>query len=116
MLLALSSFLLAIRAKKGSVVLFDLRTRHRGRSNRGTQPRAILYMSYVQNWFKDPQNFKQKQTREWDALPSKRQRALFSRVDSRRYVELLERELQARGVDLAELASEREYKGTDNEM
>jgi hypothetical protein len=99
-----------------SVVVFDLRTRHRGRSNKSKKPRSILYMSYVQNWFRDPTNFKPKHTRQWDGLPSKRQRTLFSRVDSRRYTELLEKELESRGVDLAALASQLEYKSSDNEM
>ena len=95
----------ALQAKVGDVVLFDLRCRHRGRRNRSGRARTLLYLSYVKRWFRDATNFKMRHTRAWDSLPSERHRALFSRVDERQYVALLEQELSARGVDVAALAS-----------
>ena len=38
---------------RGSVVLFDVRVRHRGTANTSDKPRPIVYMSYVQDWFSD---------------------------------------------------------------
>merc|ERR1712100_495398 len=78
-------------AQVGTVVLFDLRLRHRGGANRASGPRPVLYMSYVQDWFRDATNFKERQTRAWDELPSAG-RKLFSRLDAKRYIAQLEAE------------------------
>ena len=59
----------------------------------------------VREWFHDAVNFNGKQSRDWDTLPSHRLRKLFSRVDSRAYVQLLEETLRSKGTDPTQLAS-----------
>jgi len=100
---------LQVAARAGSVVLFDLRLRHRGRANRGAASRPVLYMSYVKEWFHDGVNFKQRQSQAWDGL-SGAGRRLFARLDTREYVKRLERELEERGVDLRALQAGAEYR------
>ena len=78
---------LALSAKLGSVVVFDMRLRHRGTANRGVRPRPILYVGIVHDWYFDRVNFKDAQSREWDARESVTERKLFTRIDSRSYLE-----------------------------
>ena len=88
-------------SRKGSVVLFDMRLRHRGGANTlESGSRALLYMSYCKGWFRDAVNFRQRQGRSWDALPSAQMRSLLSRLDSRAYVSALESALRRHGVDV----------------
>ena len=89
------------------MAFFDLRVRHRGGAHPASapNPRAILYMSYVREWFRDAVNFGGKQSASWDALPSHTLRKLLARADGRLYVQLLEERLGAMGVDPQELAS-----------
>merc|ERR1711871_1929360 len=78
--------LLRIPAAMGSIVLFDIRLWHHGTPNQSSETaRPIIYLSYVHDWYKDMVNFKQKQTRGFDALPLTSLKKLFSRVDSRSY-------------------------------
>ena len=88
--------ILALPASEGSVVLFDIRLRHRGSANRSPKSRAILYLGYVHRWFRDTVNFKEPHTRAWDQL-SDVPRALFSRLDTAAYT----RELEERYVGCA---------------
>lgn len=71
---------------RGSVVLFDLRTRHRGSKNRSDAARAILYMSYVKDWFIDRINFRGYQSVELDGLGDTSVQKLLRRIDTRNYV------------------------------
>ena len=96
---------LVLTAEEGTVVLFDMRMRHRGGANRSPEPRPILYVGYVMRWFRDAVNFKDTHTAVWDALPSRTQRVLLARLDTSAYTRRLEGELRARGVDLAQLQS-----------
>ena len=105
-----------LSASPGSLLLFDVRLRHRGGANNEASSRTVLYSSYVRSWFRDSVNFKESRSREWDRLPSHRLRKLFSRVDARRYVRLLEDRLRAEGVDPVEIASAIEYREQDLRM
>lgn len=117
---------LTFPADAGSVVLFDLRLRHRGTANRGRAARPILYMSYVRSWFHDPTNFKAPQTAEWDALggvaaaaargrdgeaaaAAPYMKRLFTRVDSRMYTQRLEEWVTAHGGDVGAMRSSGAY-------
>ena len=93
---------ISVAARRGSVVLFDLRLRHRGGANAhaGGQHRAVLYMSYVQSWYRDAVNFRERQGAAWDALPSGQLRGLFGRLGTRAYTAALEDALRALGVDV----------------
>jgi hypothetical protein len=95
----------SLTVPRGSVAFMDLRLTHRGGAHDGPRPRAVLYMSYVREWFRDTVNFGGKQSRAWDDLPSHRLRKLLARIDARGYVHLLEDRLRAAGIDPAELAS-----------
>eukprot|EP00928_Gymnodinium_smaydae_P051015 TRINITY_DN34556_c0_g1_i1.p1 TRINITY_DN34556_c0_g1~~TRINITY_DN34556_c0_g1_i1.p1 ORF type:complete len:492 (-),score=69.77 TRINITY_DN34556_c0_g1_i1:64-1503(-) len=99
---------LTFSAKVGTVMLFDLRLRHRGGANRGASSRPILYMSYVQDWFSDATNIKARQTKAWDALDSARKK-LFARLDSRAYTRQLEALLVANGIDIETVSSAGDY-------
>ena len=103
----------ALTANVGAAILFDLRIRHRGGPNRSPEARPIMYVGYTMRWFRDAVNFKASQTKLWGALPSRTRRALFARVDSQAYTWRLEAELAARGVDVAALRSDAEYKASD---
>ena len=46
-----------------------------------------------------------RQGKAWDDLATPRMQQLFSRVESRGFMKLLERELERHGVDVAALAS-----------
>jgi ectoine hydroxylase-related dioxygenase (phytanoyl-CoA dioxygenase family) len=89
---------------RGSALLFDLRTTHRGGPNASPSPRAVMYSSYVLEWFRDAVNFTPRQSAQWGRMRPSRTRKLFSRVDAREYTKTLERLLAERGVDIAELA------------
>jgi hypothetical protein len=91
---------ISVAARRGSVVLFDLRLRHRGGANAHTTDRAVLYMSYVQSWYRDAVNFRERQGVAWDALPSGQLRGLFGRLGTRAYTAALEDALRALGVDV----------------
>lgn len=90
---------------RGDAIFMDLRLRHRGGGHEGSSPRAVLYMSYVREWFRDAVNFRGTQSRGWDALQSARVRKLLGRVDTRDYIKRLEERLVESGMDPAELAS-----------
>jgi ectoine hydroxylase-related dioxygenase (phytanoyl-CoA dioxygenase family) len=99
-------------AEVGDVVLFDLRLRHRGGANRGDETRPIIYLSYVESWWKDSLNFKAKQSAEWASLPSAAMRKLFIRLDAERYVQRLEEFVSTNhGADaLYDLQDHTDYK------
>ena len=99
----------AIPASRGSVVLFDVRLRHRGTANRSKKRRSILYMGYTRGWYKDSVNFKDKHTKEW-AEHGQTHRKLFARLDSQLYTKKLEQMLVERGVDLRSVQSTLNYK------
>eukprot|EP01047_Picozoa_sp_COSAG01_P081557 COSAG01_NODE_16303_length_1248_cov_1.859878_2_plen_146_part_00 len=73
---------LAPELNVGDVVLFDLRVRHRGAANASPDPRPLLYISYVHEWFQDRVNFASAQSADFDSLPSDAARKLFSRLVS----------------------------------
>ena len=89
------------------LMIAHLRLRHRGGANLTPEPRPILYVSYAMRWFKDSVNFKTPHSAAWDELPSNTHRALLDRLDSRAYTRTLEKVLEERGVDVAELRSSR---------
>jgi ectoine hydroxylase-related dioxygenase (phytanoyl-CoA dioxygenase family) len=86
---------LTASSTRGQVVLFDLRLRHRGRGNKSTKDRPIMYLSYVHSWYKDAINFKEKHSQVFDTLPTDSLRQLLARQDTRRYVEQLERHAES---------------------
>jgi ectoine hydroxylase-related dioxygenase (phytanoyl-CoA dioxygenase family) len=102
--------------KPGDLVLFDLRLRHRGGKNRSRRDRPILYCTVARHWYVDSVNFRRRQTRGWDALPSWSMRKLYSRLDGETYVQTLESLLRehlpnGKGEELLRAAkSELEYK------
>ena len=57
-------------------------------------------------WFRDSVNFKDPHTANWGAQLSRTRRALLARIDSHAYVQRLEEELSARGVDVAALQAD----------
>eukprot|EP00729_Bicosta_minor_P013724 gene13724-4574_t len=71
---------LELFAKAGDVVMFDMRLRHRGRGNKSSKNRPIGYLGYVNDWYSDKVNFKERQTRAFDDLPLKK---LFARQDQK---------------------------------
>ena len=76
----------------GSLALFDLGLRHRGTANSAQRSRTILYMSYVHEWFRDAINFPEPQSSTWHSWAPTAKR-LLSRLDSRRYLQELERKV-----------------------
>ena len=93
-------------AKAGAAILFDSRLLHRGGPNRSERRRPQLYITWARQWFTDRVNFAEAQSKSLDALSPELQH-LLSRIDAREYVERLEEELVARGVDLESLRTER---------
>jgi hypothetical protein len=75
-----STPVLSIPASVGSVVIFDVRLRHRGGANLSEKRRPIVYMSYARDWYSDKVNYKEKQTSAFDEL-SPQQRKLMARYD-----------------------------------
>ena len=70
-------------------------------------------MSYVNDWYRDVVNFKDKQTRHFDNLPSTTMQKLFVRLDNTAYVQELEKIVNATpgGAErLRELTSSASYK------
>ena len=73
-----------IAAPVGSVVLFDIRTLHRGTRNAGTSTRSVLYLGYVQRWYRDVVNFRETEsqhTEAWRRLKDESWKALTARLD-----------------------------------
>ncbi|KAA0164826.1 hypothetical protein FNF27_07754 [Cafeteria roenbergensis] len=95
--------LLIAEAPRGSVVLFDFRIFHRGGPNTSDRRRALLYSTYLREWYTDRVNFHQQLSASFDALSPAR-RKLFSRLDHRNYVSGLQQRLAAAGGDLKESA------------
>ena len=92
----------------------DLRIRHRGTPNRSDNVRSIVYMSYVQAWFRDEVNFKGHQTRAWgEEFTSTPARKAFMRLDQRRWVDELERIVAEKGVDVKALRTSVAYKAAE---
>ena len=96
------------KAQKGAAVFFDLRVLHRGGENRSAKRRALMYVSYVREFWVDRVNFNDKQTSAFDDLPPGMKK-LLSRQDSREYTAMLERKLEQLGVDVAPLQSSYDY-------
>lgn len=85
----------------GDAVVFDLRLRHRGGRNRSPDPRPLLYISYVHEWFTDSLNFSPEHSRNFDGL-SVAAKKLYSRLDHREHVLSLGDAARAMGLDVAE--------------
>jgi len=102
----------AAEAKKGAAIMFDLRVMHRGGANRSTVRRPILYISYVQHWWKDSVNFNEKQTRDFDGH-SPEMKKLLTRLDTQLYISMLEAALEKDGTSVEELQSRYEYNRHD---
>eukprot|EP01052_Picozoa_sp_SAG31_P002242 SAG31_NODE_77_length_27533_cov_47.448859_13_plen_233_part_00 len=49
--------------KEGDIMVMDIRTQHHGTGNRLADPRTVLYIQYVQDFFIDRGNFPEKQTK-----------------------------------------------------
>eukprot|EP00054_Salpingoeca_dolichothecata_P016516 m.96914 g.96914 ORF g.96914 m.96914 type:complete len:490 (-) comp22008_c0_seq3:18-1487(-) len=99
-----------IEAETGSVVVFDVRIRHRGTANKSDQRRPIVYMSYSYQWFHDKVNFKDRQTSAFDELPPSIAK-LFMRLDAHRYTTMLESLVDPQ--ELEQLRSKKKYKKVD---
>jgi len=70
-------------ASAEDVVLFDLRTRHRGGGSPARSPtRPLVYAAFVQSWWRDSVNFPPPQSEQLGGWPGNRRRAL-RRLDSR---------------------------------
>ena len=91
--------------KQGDAALFDARIRHRGGANRSPKDRAVLYLSYVHEWWQDKLNLKTPQTVGWDQHNTTRARKLFRRLDAKAWTSKLETLLGVQGVDLDDLRS-----------
>ena len=102
----------AATAEAGDAILFDSRVTHRGGANTAARRRVQMYTTFAREWFVDRVNFQSKQSRAFDDLEP-RMRKLFSRLDARRYVELLEAALHERGADVAALRSKAGYDAYD---
>eukprot|EP00554_Chaetoceros_debilis_P001243 CAMPEP_0194096602 /NCGR_PEP_ID=MMETSP0149-20130528/57426_1 /TAXON_ID=122233 /ORGANISM="Chaetoceros debilis, Strain MM31A-1" /LENGTH=608 /DNA_ID=CAMNT_0038782581 /DNA_START=36 /DNA_END=1862 /DNA_ORIENTATION=+ len=85
---------LILPATPGTVILLDIRLRHRGGANRSDKPRPILYLGYTMRWFRDAANFVDPHTVGWAELEGgEARKALFGRLDTQEYTKVLEREL-----------------------
>lgn len=65
-------------------MLFDIRTLHRGTRNAGASTRSVLYLGYVQQWYRDAVNFRESQsqhTEAWRRLKDESWKALTARLD-----------------------------------
>ena len=100
-----------IEAKVGDVVLFDVRLRHHGTANNSPNQRSIAYIGYGQSWWMDDVNFKGKQTRRWDRIPSKTRRQLFQRIDGHDYTAMLEDMIEEKIKGGKEMLKELKSKG-----
>eukprot|EP00039_Didymoeca_costata_P006596 m.91645 g.91645 ORF g.91645 m.91645 type:complete len:500 (+) comp13313_c0_seq2:321-1820(+) len=99
---------LILEAAMGSAVVFDMRVKHRGTRNKSDKNRPLVYMGYVREWYTDKVNFKEKQTRAFDDLRLKK---LFTRLDNRKYTEILEEIVaEETSVDLDDLRSKAKYR------
>ena len=92
-------------AEVGDAIVFDLRLRHRGGQNLSPDPRPLLYMSFVHEWWQDRLNFAAAQSDKFDALASQAKK-LHSRLDHREHVRRLTALLREAGVDPGESAYE----------
>jgi ectoine hydroxylase-related dioxygenase (phytanoyl-CoA dioxygenase family) len=102
-------------ANMTDVVLFDVRTIHRGGENRTPLLRPIMYVSYVRGWWRDAVNFViQRNTKTFDSLAADR-RHLLTRIDHEEYILNLEELVeQALGRDrLKRLQSDYKYNALD---
>lgn len=97
----------------GDCILMDLRVMHRGTANRSDGNRALLYISYVRDWWMDRINFRDLQTKWFDQLGTRTERKLFSRLDSRRYAMKLEEMVVQLGGDLESVKSSDYLDGND---
>lgn len=75
--------------KRGDILMFDLRTLHRGGKNRSKDWRTIMYITYVNEWYIDRINFNTKQTEDFDSI-DERSQLLLSRIDHENYIKKLE--------------------------
>ena len=76
--------------------------------------RSIVYMSYVQAWFRDEVNLKGHQTRAWgEEFTSTPARKAFMRLDQRRWVQELERIVAEKGIDIKALRASIVYKAVE---
>ena len=74
--------------------------------------RPMMYYSYVQEWWIDAVNFNSRQRKDFDAFDPG-MRKLVTRLDSREYTQLLEKQLEKHGVDVAKLQSHYNYNRVD---
>ncbi|CAD7947114.1 unnamed protein product [Amoebophrya sp. A25] len=81
---------LAFESKRGAATFFDLRLMHRALPNSSGMSRAVLYISYVREWFKDAANFKDFHSRLLDDLPDSAMRKLLLRVETRTHTQAMQ--------------------------
>jgi len=84
---------LTLPAFPGTLILFDVRLRHRGGANRSSSVRPILYLGYTMRWFRDAANFAEPHTVAWEKVEGEGRKVLFGRLDAQEYTRVLEREL-----------------------
>lgn len=87
--------------KRGDVLMFDLRTLHRGGNNSSDDWRTIMYITYVNEWYIDRINFNTKQTKEFDEIEEESQ-LLLSRIDHETYIQKLEDNCNDNGIEISE--------------
>lgn len=97
--------------RRGSAILFDMRIRHRGGANKSSRNRAISYTNFTKDWYSDRVNFKDRQTRGFDALPTVSYKKLFAKLDREAYTRKLEEIVEKHHLaDLQALKSTGGYK------
>jgi len=79
-----------VTGKRGTVILFDYRMLHRGGPNNSDEPRSVMYLSWVREWWVDRINYNAQPTRVLDNLTGPKVRKLLSRIDSKHYYEKLD--------------------------
>ena len=67
-----------------------------------------MYISFVREWYRDGVNFHGSNSRRFDGY-GKHQMKLLNRVDSREYIQTLERRAADAGVDVKGLASQYDH-------
>ena len=85
----------------GDILMFDLRTLHRGGENNSNDWRTIMYITYVNEWYIDRINFNTKQTKEFDDIEEESQ-LLLSRIDHETYIKKLESNCDENNIPISE--------------
>jgi len=88
-----------ITGDMGSVILFDYQIMHRGGPNNSNEPRPIMYLTWVREWWMDRVNFNTQHTEAFDILSDPEMRKILSRVDAKHYHEKLDDAVLENGID-----------------